>query len=42
MIATVCLDAKIRLEDVGDRDVVKVWNQYILDVRIFKCGYYLI
>ncbi len=33
MIVTACMDGKIRLIDVGDRDVVKVWNQHTLGVR---------
>ena len=33
MIVTACLDGKIRLIDVGDRDVVKIWNQHTLGVR---------
>ena len=33
MIVTACLDGKIRLIDVGDRDVVKLWNQHTLGVR---------
>ena len=33
MIVTACMDGKIRLIDVSDRDVVKVWNQHTLGVR---------
>ena len=33
MIVTACMDGKIRLIDVGDRDVVKVWSQHTLGVR---------
>ena len=33
MIVTACMDGKIRLIDVGDRDIVKVWNQHTLGVR---------
>ena len=33
MIVTASMDGKIRLIDVGDRDVVKVWNQHTLGVR---------
>ena len=33
MIVTACMDGKIRLIDVGDRDLVKVWNQHSLGVR---------
>ena len=33
MLVTACMDGKIRLIDVGDRDVVKVWNQHTLGVR---------
>ena len=33
MIVTACMDGKIRLIDVSDRDVVKVWNQHSLGVR---------
>ena len=33
MILTACMDGKIRLIDVGDRDLVKVWNQHTLGVR---------
>mgnify|MGYP002623969434 FL=1 len=33
MIVTACMDGKIRLIDMGDRDVVKVWNQHTLGVR---------
>jgi WD40 repeat protein len=33
MVVTACMDGKIRLMDVSDRDVVKVWNQHTLGVR---------
>ena len=33
MVVTASMDGKIRLIDVGDRDVVKVWNQHTLGVR---------
>ena len=33
MIVTASMDGKIRLIDVGDRDLVKVWNQHTLGVR---------
>ena len=33
MIVTASMDGKIRLIDVGDKDVVKVWNQHTLGVR---------
>ena len=33
MIVTASMDGKIRLIDLGDRDVVKVWNQHSLGVR---------
>ena len=33
MIVTACMDGKIRLIDVSDRDVVKVWSQHTLGVR---------
>ena len=33
MIVTACMDGKIRLIDVSDRDVVKIWNQHTLGVR---------
>ena len=33
MVVTACMDGKIRLIDVSDRDVVKVWNQHTLGVR---------
>ena len=33
MVVTACMDGKIRLMDISDRDVVKVWNQHTLGVR---------
>ena len=33
MIVTACMDGKIRLIDVSDRDVVKVWSHHNLGVR---------
>ena len=33
MVVTACMDGKIRLMDVSDRDVVKIWNQHTLGVR---------
>ena len=33
MIVTACMDGKIRLIDVSDRDVVKMWSQHTLGVR---------
>ena len=36
MIVTACMDGKIRLIDVGDRDVVKVWNQQFFRSQMFK------